>query len=719
MNIFSFEVDNEGIAVATINLPGEDVNRINQKGMAEIEDLLNRIEDVGEIIGTENDNEIRAVVIISGKEDDFISGADLREILKIASSDQGRSLSLKAQEISSRIEKSRVPFVAAIHGACFGIGLEIALSCTYRVATDDTKTVLGLPEVRLGLIPFGGGTQRLPRLVGIREGLHMILTGEGKNPKRAVEMGLVDEIVPKEILLDIAKKRAHQILEKNLKPKRPWIRTLGWLFYEKNPIGRKALFKRARKGIVRKTNGNYLVPLMSLEAVEIGMNSSFSRGLHVESVYFSEIVVSDTSRQLINLSLAEYDIRKDPVIQNREIKPARVEKIAVVGAGPVGSEIAAISAQIGLRVRLKERDSKSAGEGLKACYDYFEERWRRGEITRLEMEKRLDLISATSDYTGFRRADLVIEALPEDLELKQKVLKEVESVTGEGSVFASNTSTLPLAQIAAHAKRPGNVIGMHFFPPVHKTPLLEIAVTKQTSEKTAATALILAKRLGKTPIVVGDGVGFYTTRILIPYLNEAINLLGEGARVDGIDAAMVEFGFPIGPLTLIDEVGIDVQAKAAGIAYEAFGERLKPSPHIKNLIQEGRTGRKSKKGFYNYNGRKNVDESIYRLFSLEEDGERGLSKEEIQKRVSLAMINEAVLCLEEGIIRNPRDGDIGAVLGFGFPAFLGGPFRYVDSVGAGTVLKRLDTLASRLGPRFTPAALLRDLDRQGKKFYID
>ncbi|HXG30149.1 MAG TPA: 3-hydroxyacyl-CoA dehydrogenase NAD-binding domain-containing protein [Thermodesulfobacteriota bacterium] len=718
MNTLSFEVDDsEGVGVIRIDVPGEDINRIDLRSISEMEGILNRIEDVEEIV--DGEKEIRAVVIISGKEGDFISGFNLRGLLNIPSSDKARSLSLKVQEVLNRIEKSRVPFVASIHGACLGIGLEIALSCTYRVATDDKRTVFGLPEVQLGLIPFGGGTQRLPRLVGIREGLHMILTGEGKSPKRALEIGLIDEVVPREILLDISKKRAVQILERSLKPKRSGIRTLRGYFFERNPIARKALFKRIRKGVMRGANGNYLVPLMALEAVEIGMNASFGRGLHVESVYFSELVVSDASRQLINLSLAEYDIKRDPVIQNREIKPQNIEKIGVVGGGPLGAGIASISAEIGVRVRLKERDTKGAGEVLKACYDHFDKRRRRGEITSLEMGKMLDLISATSDYTGFRRAGMVIEVMPEDLEIKRRVLKEIESVTGEESVLASNTSTIPLAQIAGHARRPGNVIGIHFLPPVHKNPILEVVVTRETSEKTVATALLLARRFGKTPIVVRDGVGFYTTRILIPYLNEAINLLGEGASVEGIDEAMVEFGFSMGPLTLIDEIGIELHAKAAGIAYEAFGERLRPPQHINSLIQEGITGRGGKKGSYDYNGKKRIDESIYKPFPIRGGGEKEPLKERIQERVSLAMINEAVLCLEEGIIRNPRDGDIGAVLGLGFPAFLGGPFRYVDSLGVGRVLKRLDALASRLGPRFTPASLLLDLDRQGKKFYIE
>jgi 3-hydroxyacyl-CoA dehydrogenase/enoyl-CoA hydratase/3-hydroxybutyryl-CoA epimerase len=335
------------------------------------------------------------------------------------------------------------------------------------------------------------------------------------------------------------------------------------------------------------------------------------------------------------------------------------------------------------------------------------------------MERSLNLISGASDYTGFRRADLVIEAVYEDLELKRKVLEEVESVTSEDCIFASNTSSLPVSQIGSHSKCPGNLIGMHFFSPVHRMTLLEIVRTPDTSEKTISTALDFGKRLGKTPIVVKDGVGFYTTRILAPYMNEAIHLLNEGAAIDDIDGAMVEFGFPVGPLMLLDEIGIDVGEKIGKIIYEAFGGRLEPSSHIERLILDGRMGRKNKRGFYTYNGMmKEVDRSVYDFFPFKQAREH-FSKEEIQERLSLGMVNEAILCLQGEIIRSTRDGDIGAVIGLGFPPFLGGPFRYVDSVGASVVAGKLEGLASRFSPRFIPSQLLIDMARVGKRFYRD
>jgi 3-hydroxyacyl-CoA dehydrogenase / enoyl-CoA hydratase / 3-hydroxybutyryl-CoA epimerase len=710
MNAFSFEIDAQGICIVTMDLPDEKVNKVTREGVLEIENILNRIE---------NEREIKAAVIISGKEDNFIAGGDINEFLKIASVDDGRMLSLRVQEVLNKVENARVPFVAAIHGACLGGGLEIALACEYRIATDDPKTVLGLPEVQLGLIPGAGGTQRLPRLLGIAQALDMILTGKSVNSKKAKRIGLVDELAPKQIFLDVAKKRALLISSKKLNTVRPWVRDFRELLFEKNPLGRKILFDKSRKEIMRKTHSNYLAPIMALEAVEIGVNHGFNRGLHVESAHFGELSVSDTSRQLINIFFSTSAIKKDSVIENREIKPCRVEKIGIVGAGFMGSGIASVSADIGIIVRMKDKDDASVGKGLRACYDYFMEKHKKGSITKIQMEKNLNLISGASDYTGFRRADLVIEAVHEDLELKRKVLEEAESFTSEDCIFASNTSSLAISQIGSRLKHPGKLIGMHFFSHVHRMTLLEIVRSPGTSEKTIATALDFGKRLGKTPIVVKDGVGFYTTRILAPYINEATHLISEGAAIDDIDRTMVEFGFPVGPLMLLDEIGIDVGEKIGKTIYEAFGGRLEPSSHIERLIQDGRMGRKNKKGFYTYNGKmKEVDRSVYDFFPFKQARER-LSKEEIEERLLLSMVNEAILCLQEEIIRSPRDGDIGAVMGLGFPPFLGGPFRYVDSVGASLVTGKLEILASRFSPRFVPARLLIDMARRGQKFYRD
>ncbi|HSE83252.1 MAG TPA: 3-hydroxyacyl-CoA dehydrogenase NAD-binding domain-containing protein, partial [Thermodesulfobacteriota bacterium] len=613
-----------------------------------------------------------------------------------------------------KILDSKIPFVAAINGACFGIGLEIALACVYRVSTDSIKTIFGFPEAGLGLIPFAGGTQLLPKLIGVQHALE-IITGEKVSSEDAKGIGLVDEIVPKEILFDIAKKRAIEIGLKKVRPGRSRIKSFTQLMLEKNPLGRRILFDKLRKNIVKEVHEYYLAPTMALEAIEIGMGSA-KRGFHVESAYFGELVVSDLFTRLAGISTAKDALAMTPVAENHSA-PKRVEKSAVVGAGFIGSQVAAITADAGITVRMKDENDLSLGRGLKACHDYFRKRFEDNIITKIQMGRRLDLISGTCDYTGFRRADLVIESVPEDLELKQKVLEEIESVAKDDCIIASTTSSLPIAQIANRLKRQGNIIGMRFFPPVHSVELAEIVRAPDTSEETVAAGVAFARQLGKTSIVVKDGTGFYTTRILFSYINEAMYLISEGAAVDAIDTAMVKFGFPGGPLMLLDQMGIDLYVKVADNIYEAFGERLNPPLRMEGFIQEGRIGSKGKKGFYTYNGGvRRVDKSVYDLLPFRHAREV-FSEEEIQERLSLAMVNEAVLSLEEDIIRNPIEGDIGAVLGLGFPLFLGGPFRYVDSVGADIVLNKLESLALSFRPRFIPSELLRGMARGGKRFY--
>ncbi|HEY7534526.1 MAG TPA: fatty acid oxidation complex subunit alpha FadJ [Thermodesulfobacteriota bacterium] len=710
MKAFSLELDTDGIVVITIDLEGEKVNKLGLGNLSEIETLLSRLE---------SETEIKAAVLISSKEDNFIVGGDVKEFLKLTSINEGRALSLRAQEVINRIENSKVPFVAAIHGACLGGGLEIALACRYRIATDDSKTILGLPEVKLGLVPAAGGTQRLPRLIGISRALDLILTGRNINSKEAERIGLVDEVVPKEVLLDVAKKQALRIFSEKKKIKHRRTLSAGEVLMEKNPLGRKFLFDKARNEIVKKTLGHYLAPILAHEAVEIGIKHGFKRGLHVESAHFGELALSDVARQLINTFLATNAIKKESGSNIPELKLSRIEKIGIVGAGLMGSGIASISADIGVAVRMKDKDDIGVGRGLKACYEYLQEMYKKHHITELEMGKRLNLISWTSDFTGFRRADVVIEAVFEELELKQKVLQEVESFTRDDCILASNTSSIPINEIGSRLKRRSNIVGMHFFSPVHEIRLIEIVKTPEASDLTIDTAVEFGKRLGKIPIVVKDRVGFYTTRILSPYINEAINLVEEGAAVDDIDGAMVEFGFPVGPLMFLDETGIDVGVKIAKVIYEGFGERLKPSSNLYGLVEEGRMGKKNGKGFYTYNNKtKTVDKSVYTFFNFQQVREP-FPMEEIQERLVLSMINEAVLCLEEGTIRSPRDGDIGAVLGLGFPPFLGGPFRYIDLIGAGVALDRLENLAYRFSPRFAPAGLLRNLANRGRKFYID
>jgi 3-hydroxyacyl-CoA dehydrogenase/enoyl-CoA hydratase/3-hydroxybutyryl-CoA epimerase len=657
----------------------------------------------------EGDRAIRAVVIRSGKPDSFIAGADIKDFLEIRSALEGETLSRTGQAILDRLDGVPVPVVAAIHGSCLGGGLETALACRYRVASDDPKTVIGLPEVTLGLLPGAGGSQRLPRLIGLARALDLILTGRSLKAKRALEAGLVDEVVPLPLLVPVATKAALALADGRLRPKRSGLRLPERLL---GPY----VFWRARATVLEKTGGHYPAPLKALEVIEQGTATSLAEGLKLEAKGFGALAVSDVSRALVSVFFATQEIKKDAGYPP-DTKAREVTKLGVLGAGLMGAGIAGAAAEAGVPVRLKDASPEALGRGLRHVRGVLEERRARGGLSRLEMGKRMDRLSPSLDYSGLRRADLVIEAVFEDLDLKRAVLAETEAVVGEECVFASNTSSLPIAQLAAGARRPARVLGMHFFSPVHKMPLLEVVVTPETDAWATAVAVTFGRRLGKHVIVVRDGPGFYTSRTLAPYLNEAARLLEEGAAIEDVDRALLAFGFPVGPVALLDEVGIDVGAKVAKIMLEHFGERMAPPALMGKVLSDGRQGRKNKRGFYTYDGRrKRVDATVYSLLAGGA-ARRPFDTREIQDRLVFAFLNEAVLCLQEGILRSPRDGDVGAIFGLGFPPFLGGPFRYLDHLGARFAVELLERLANGHGERFRPALILSNLAKEGRGFH--
>jgi len=692
------EVGQDGVLVLTIDVPGERVNTLGKSMMAEFDTLLGELETPGSV---------KAVVLRSGKPDNFIAGADIKDFTTIRSAMEGEALSRAGQSLLDRLEAVAVPVVAAIHGSCVGGGLEIALACRYRVASDDPKTVVGLPEVMLGLIPGAGGTQRLPRLVGLRTSLDMILTGRSLKAARALKAGVLDDVVPAPVLLTAARTAALALADGSLSKARGGIPATEWLL-------RPVIFRKARQSVMEKTGGHYPAPLRALDAVQRGTATSMAEGLKIEARHFGELSVSDVSRALVSVFFATQDIKKDAGYpegtQAREVR-----KLGVLGAGLMGAGIATAAADAGVPVRIKDASHEALGRGLRHAREVYDERRKRKSLTSLEVRKRMDRLSPTVDYSGFRRADLVIEAVFEDIDVKRKVLAEAEAATQEACVFASNTSSLPIGEIGRDARRPSRLLGMHFFSPVEKMPLLEVVVTPLTDAWATATAVVFGRRLGKHVIVVRDGPGFYTTRALSPYMNEATRLLEEGAAIEDVDGAMTAFGFPVGPVTLLDEVGIDVGAKIAHILHRAFGDRMRPAASMESVVEDGRMGRKNKKGFYTYDGKKRVDESVYSVLGAAP--RRAFEPQEIQERLVFAFLNEAVLCLQEGILRSPRDGDVGAIFGLGFPAFLGGPFRYLDRLGARFAAEVLERLRSRHGDRFKPARMLVEMARDGKSFH--
>jgi 3-hydroxyacyl-CoA dehydrogenase / enoyl-CoA hydratase / 3-hydroxybutyryl-CoA epimerase len=701
----------DGVAVITMDLPNEPVNKLNQAVKDDFIELMRRLD---------GDASIQAAVLISGKPENFIAGADIEEFLEVRSADDAERLSLDGQSLLDRLEQLRTPVVAAIHGACLGGGLETALACAWRIGTDHPKTVLAAPEVMLGLIPGAGGTQRLPRLVGLRNALDMILTGRNVRAKKALQMGLLDEMVHPSILRDVAVKRARELGrgEKKRSIGRKAL-TLADLALEKNLGGRAIVFRQAREKVRKQTHGHYPAPPAAIDAVAAGYSSGRDGGLAEEARLFGQMAVTPQSRELIFLFFATTSLKKDSGVTGHAPPPREVRRIAVLGTGFMGAGIAAVTAMQGLAVRFKDVDHARVAKGLKAVYDVLYDRLRKRQITRTQFDDQMALVGGTIDYTGFRNVDVTIEAVFEDLALKHRVLREAETELPPRAVYASNTSSIPISRIAEASRRPERVLGMHFFSPVHKMPLLEIIVTPITAPEVTVTAVALGKQLGKHVIVVNDGPGFYTTRIVAAYMNEAGRLLDEGAAIEAIDRALLDFGFPVGPITLLDEVGIEVGGKIAGVLADAFGERFASSESMQRVIAAGRTGRKGGKGFYAYgkDGKKGgVDQSIYEFLPTG-TARADVHPEEIQDRTVLAMVNEAVRCLEEGVLRSARDGDVGAVFGLGFPPFRGGPFRYIDAESAEMIIRRLEQLNARFAPRFAPAGLLLEMAERRRRFY--
>ncbi|HEX3774561.1 MAG TPA: fatty acid oxidation complex subunit alpha FadJ [Polyangiaceae bacterium] len=708
----------DGVAIVRFDVPGEPVNTLR----ADFADEFSRLFAL-----LEQDNAVKAVVITSGKADGFIAGADIKLLYAVERAEQASELSRTGQRALSMLSESRVPVVAAIHGACLGGGLELALACTARVATSDEKTKLGLPEVQLGVLPALGGTQRLPRLIGVQAALDLLLTGKQIDGKRAQRLGLVDELVPPAILREVAIRlalaRVKKIPERRSLLRRVFDKDrLTEFALADNPLGRKLVFDRARKQTLEKTHGNYPAAERILDVVKLGLANGVQAGLEAEARAFGDLVVSEEARALMHVFFASTELKKDRGHDMDGVEARPVQRVAVLGAGLMGAGIAYVTAALAKTdVRLKDRDEPALGKGLKYVRDIFDQRVKSRRLSPGERDLQMARVTATTDYGGFDGVDIVIEAVFEDLELKRGVLAEVEAHAGKRCIFASNTSSLPIANIAEGARRPEQVIGMHYFSPVHKMPLLEVIVSAVTAPQVTATCVELGKRQGKTVIVVRDGAGFYSSRILGPYLSEAAFLLAEGVAIERIDAALVKWGFPVGPITLLDEVGIDVGAKVGHVLHEAFGERMAEPPGVERLLTDQRLGKKNQRGFYNYaskkDGEKEVDRSVYALLSVEPKNE--LSEHEIVSRCSLQMLNEAAHCFGEGILRSARDGDIGAIFGLGFPPFRGGPFHYIDLVGAAEIVRRLEAYQSTLGARFAPAPVLGEMARTRATFYGD
>jgi 3-hydroxyacyl-CoA dehydrogenase/enoyl-CoA hydratase/3-hydroxybutyryl-CoA epimerase len=706
MNYASIEKTEE-FAIVWLDQEGEKVNKVSPELIQAFDTIFKEIDA---------DPQVKAIILASKKKD-FIAGADIEMFAKVTKKGDFEPITRKGHESLNKLQHSKKPIIAAIHGSCMGAGLEIALACQGRVVADE-GTVLALPEVKLGLLPGGGGTQRLPRLIGIQKALDIMLTGKNVYGRQAYKMGLADRITNKAQLVDAAKFLARDILKGKFERKRKV--SFGETLLEGNSIGRGILFNKAKELLLRQTRGNYPAAERILECVEIGMNQGILKGYDAEATKFEELILTNTSRQLINIFFAMTEMKKNPM----KNLVRKTNTLGMLGAGFMGSGIAEVSAAKGVTVLFKDINEEAVAKGKKVIWDGYAKKVKRKAITLPEAEAVINRVIGTTTYDNFDKVDIIIEAVLEDLNLKKKVIQEVEPLIRPDCIFASNTSALPIKHIAAASSRPENVIGMHYFSPVPKMPLLEIVITDQTADWVTATCLELGIRQGKTCIVVKDGPGFYTTRILSPFLNEALLLLEEGADALQIDEVMKDYGFPVGPITLIDEVGIDVGAHIfKGELTQSFIQtrpEAKISDGMVKMFDGGFKGRKNKKGFYLYDekGKKirgKINPDAYKFFGGE--NRKKFDRIEIQNRMGLIMMNEAAMCLEEGILLSARDGDIGAVFGLGFPPFSGGPFRMMDSLGLKNVEKTLAELASKYGKRFLAAKIILELAASGKGFH--
>jgi 3-hydroxyacyl-CoA dehydrogenase/enoyl-CoA hydratase/3-hydroxybutyryl-CoA epimerase len=708
-----FTVDHrDGIAVVTLDVPGQSMNTLRTEAITDLERVLDAVE---------GDATVRGVVLTSGKPDSFIAGADVAMFGEVASIDEGIELSRAGQRAFDRVEATTKPVVAAIHGTCVGGGMELVLACDARVASDAEATQFGQPEVLLGLIPGAGGTQRLPALVGLEQALPLILTGRQVSARTARRIGLVDEVVHPAVLVDAACERARSLAGGGPGRdgrRRSLVGRVRSTLIDETPAGRALAFRQAEADVRARTHGRLPAPLRAIEVVRIGLEQGPRAGYAAEAQAFGELIVTPEARNLTRVFDLRQALRREAREATAEARP--VEKVAVIGAGLMGAGIAAVTAaRAELPVRLIDVDRAAVRRGLRSIRSYLDQRVARRKITAPERDRLLSLVHPGTEHRGFGRVDLVIEAVVEDLDVKHAVLRQIADVTRPGTVAASNTSSIPIDEIAEGHPDPSRVVGMHYFSPVPRVPLLEVVEGPRTAGEVTATAIDVGRRQGMTVVVVGDGPGFYTSRILGPYINEAAYLLADGASVDAIDAALEELGFPVGPFRLIDEVGIDVAAKISRILTDGLGDRLAPAPVLEAVVADGRQGRKNGRGFYAYSGdgadarRGDVDPSIYQLVTR--TTRPVPSADEIVDRAVLAMVNEAVWTLHDGVLRSARDGDAAAIFGLGFPPQLGGPFRHVDDRGPAEVLARLQALRDVHGDRFAPAPLLDDLVADGRR----
>ncbi|MCH8823424.1 MAG: enoyl-CoA hydratase/isomerase family protein [Planctomycetes bacterium] len=716
-NAWTLSIDSQWIAWLTFDMPGEKVNTFTEQSLHQLNEILNQVVD---------DETIKALIIKSGKPDSFIAGADIDELAKISTTDDAKEKAEAGHAVFAKLAALEMPTIAVINGACMGGGLEMALACDYRLVTDNPKTKLVLPEVNLGILPGWGGTQRLPRLIGLPAALPMILSGKPADKRKAYRSGLVDGVIAPEFLEEHVIRFVDKIVKRSgkrqVKQRRKRCQPLMMRLLSSFGLGRRLIFHKAHKQIMEKTKGVYPAPLKALQVVKnTASGKTLAEGFKTEIDAFSQLACTSISRNLVWLFQASQRAKK--IEGSKKVAITKPQSAGVLGAGIMGGGIAWALSNAGLQVRMRDLNWTALGSGMAAAAKMNRAMVKRRKMTENEMNLAMHRIAPTVDYHGFADLDFVIEAVAEDLQLKRKVLAELEDHIRPDTIICTNTSSLRLIDIASALKHPERFVGMHFFNPVNRMPLVEIVSCKKTSQTTIVAAAELVKSLGKIPVIVGDCAGFLVNRILLPYLVESAWMFEEGVDIERIDRVLEKFGMPMGPLALVDEVGLDVGYKVAKILEEAYGERMHVPAALGHVVDCGDLlGKKNGSGFYLYNnGQKKPNPKVSNLTASarqqDQISARELSDEQILDRAILIMVNEAARCIDEGVVKGPEQLDLAMVMGTGFAPFRGGLLHYADERGVGEIKQRLDELAIAFGDRFTPAPLLEKIASNGGRFY--
>jgi 3-hydroxyacyl-CoA dehydrogenase/enoyl-CoA hydratase/3-hydroxybutyryl-CoA epimerase len=726
-----------GILVVTFDVPGQTQNVFNQQLLGEL----------GSLLGTlKGDQTVKGILFQSAKPTSFFAGADIREFSTVSTALEAQEVSRQGQELFARIEELAIPTVAAIHGACFGGGLEFALACKYRIAWDEPKTRMGLPEITLGILPAWGGTQRLPRKIGLIKGMRLILEGKRITAQEALAIGLIEQVVTGTLdkFREVSLKLTSTLLN-GLKPvsyaperKRTW---LTW-FLERTSFGRVAVFKNARQEISSKSE-IYPAFEAAVRAIEIGLVQGLAAGYKHEQLALGQLMTSPTSQNLVRIFLQNERAKsgKDwkEVMHDDEAKTKSIDKIGVIGGGIMGGGIAQLAAQQGVSVVIKEVNDELANKSKITISAALEGLVTKRRLLPQQKQETMQRLSFTTKWEELRESDLVVEAVPEIPELKQEVFKQLEGVVKEETILVTNTSALSVENMQQVLTDKSRFGGWHFFNPVHRMPLVEIIKTPATSEQTISLLIDITKKLGKTPIVVQDSPGFLVNRILMPYLDEAIRLVCEGENVQLIDTQMRQFGMPMGPLELLDQIGLDVGAHVANAMKDVFSEGSPTGPVLSAMVKDGKLGRKSNVGFYQYpvtddpklkptpvsldgyiisTHSSSSSMSGMRL-SMSQETHVKLKKDltVIQSRLICSMINEAVKCLDEGVVAEPWMVDLAMVLGTGFPGHLGGPLRLADTLGVKQIHDLMRSFIIKHGEHFEPASGLKNRALKNEPFF--